>query len=694
MKKIVFLVTACLVSITSMSQQSKPPLDFSVYDQWNSVSGSQLDNRGHWISYEIKPAVGDGMLYLRNWTGDSVYTFARGSSARIAPLADFLVFRIKVQHDSLRQAKLDKLKPDRMPKDSLGIYIMATGKLMKYPKLKSFKVAGENSHWMAYQLDEKPTAPNDTAKSKKKSKKKIYKGISLHLIEPATGNTKLFKEVTEYGFSKNGHWLYMVSIHEDSVNTSTVRIFNTETARSRIAFTAEGVIKKIVSDEKATQLAFLWSQDTTKQKIYSLGYWSEKKPETKILVDTLTEGLKPGWCVSEHGRIYFSENGKRLFLGLVPKPKIEADKKDSLLKEEKVFLDIWHWQDVVIQPMQLKQVSRERNKSYQAVVLLKKRKLIPLTGPDLIENIKINQKGNGDVGLSLVNQPYKLENAVNFTHFKDVYLTDVNTGNSRIIFSDVSFNPSLSPTGKYLYWWQPNDSCWYSYDVRTAVTRNLTGDLDASFVRETDDRPEAPGNYGVMGWSKEDADLFLYDKHNIWKINPAEGGGVNVTAALVKDENLRFRYLRMDPEETYITTGRKLLFSVFNTHNKQSGFYRFSLDQPVPGRLILDDCSFGRPKKAKSVDKLLWTRTTVSEYPDLWISTFDFKDARKITHANPQQSRYNWVTVELVEWKDFDGITHQGMLYKPEDFDPLKKYPMMVYFYERLSDNLHRYIIP
>ncbi|MFO0845090.1 MAG: prolyl oligopeptidase family serine peptidase [Gemmataceae bacterium] len=36
----------------------------------------------------------------------------------------------------------------------------------------------------------------------------------------------------------------------------------------------------------------------------------------------------------------------------------------------------------------------------------------------------------------------------------------------------------------------------------------------------------------------------------------------------------------------------------------------------------------------------------------------------------------------------------QGVLIKPEDFDPAKKYPMMVYIYERLSQNLHRFVTP
>src|SRR5687768_18616965 len=41
-----------------------------------------------------------------------------------------------------------------------------------------------------------------------------------------------------------------------------------------------------------------------------------------------------------------------------------------------------------------------------------------------------------------------------------------------------------------------------------------------------------------------------------------------------------------------------------------------------------------------------------------------------------------------------DGVPRQGLLYKPENFDPSKKYPLISYFYEDLSDGLHSYIPP
>jgi dipeptidyl aminopeptidase/acylaminoacyl peptidase len=49
---------------------------------------------------------------------------------------------------------------------------------------------------------------------------------------------------------------------------------------------------------------------------------------------------------------------------------------------------------------------------------------------------------------------------------------------------------------------------------------------------------------------------------------------------------------------------------------------------------------------------------------------------------------------ELVSWKAYTGKKAEGILYYPENFDSKKKYPMIVYFYERNNQTLHNYIAP
>ena len=102
---------------------------------------------------------------------------------------------------------------------------------------------------------------------------------------------------------------------------------------------------------------------------------------------------------------------------------------------------------------------------------------------------------------------------------------------------------------------------------------------------------------------------------------------------------------------------------------------------------------YGGVQKARKSDRMIWTKESVSDFPDLWTSNLSFENPNRISMANPQQKDYNWLTVELVEWKSFTGETLKGLLYKPENFNPAVKYPMIVYYYEKNSEELYRHSI-
>ena len=110
--------------------------------------------------------------------------------------------------------------------------------------------------------------------------------------------------------------------------------------------------------------------------------------------------------------------------------------------------------------------------------------------------------------------------------------------------------------------------------------------------------------------------------------------------------------------------------------------------------LVYEDASFSTPLKAANADTFLFTRQTFVEFPDLRVSGPDFKDAKKITDANPQQAEYLWGHRILFDFKNKDGHRLQGILAIPDDYKPGEKRPMLVNFYEKNSQNLHRYNAP
>jgi hypothetical protein len=201
------LLFLCFVSFGVLAQEpAKKMLSIDDFGSWNTLSNSIISNDGTRIAFEQNPQKGDGMLIVKS--GKSVFdTIPRGDRAAFGPENDFIVFTIKQPEDSIRKAKLDKVKKENMPKDSLGIWVFARNEVKKYSKLKSFKIPEENARWVAFTLEPAP-APKDTTENSKKKKEK-QEGDDLVLFEVNTGDTLMFKNVSDYVYAKKGESFFL-----------------------------------------------------------------------------------------------------------------------------------------------------------------------------------------------------------------------------------------------------------------------------------------------------------------------------------------------------------------------------------------------------------------------------------------------------------------------------------------------------
>src|SRR5699024_9579686 len=109
---------------------------------------------------------------------------------------------------------------------------------------------------------------------------------------------------------------------------------------------------------------------------------------------------------------------------------------------------------------------------------------------------------------------------------------------------------------------------------------------------------------------------------------------------------------------------------------------------------VLDKFTFSSVTKAKENDVVVFEKSNFNTSPDLYVTRNWWKSSDKLTDINPQMKDYKWGTPELFSWTSFDGEALQGIVYKPVNFDETKKYPVMIYFYDRHSDNLYRYMPP
>jgi len=702
MKKNIFILMlfSLIFHFSIFSQKNeKIPLDHSVYDTWKDLKNAKISNNAEWISYEINPQKGDGNLYVYNLNTSKFDSIPRAYDAEISSNSSFIAFKIKPQILTTRKAKLDKVKKEKMPKDSIGILVFGSDTIIKYENLISYKLPEKNSNWFAFLLKKKKvendSISNDTLSKKNKegkSKKDKVKKGDLFVINPISNKEYTFKNVEDYFISKNGKLIGIITSTNDSIDSTRVVVFNTEKTFTKQILSKAGTSKNIIIDDEGKQLSFIYSADTCESKAYSLFYYDENSDNTRVIADSLNAAMPKNYSISPFKKMFFSDNGKRLYFGTAPKPLPEP--KDTLTEDEKCSVDIWNWKDKLLQPHQLKRLEKEKKISFQAVYF-PKTGLMTQLGDTLIRNVVINKKNEGEFALGIDDQPYWKNQSWESSHKKDIYLINQKTGEKQLISKAKQSTVTLSPDEKYIVWYESVDSSWKAYSIKEKEFVCLTKNIDVNFYNEKHDMPFLPGSYGIGGWTKNDKYIFINDRFDIWKVDPSgKLKAENITKGFGRENDIRFRIIKLDKEALCVDENN-ILLSAFNENTKQSGFFRTKINSKEnPQLLIFEDYSFIRPQKAKNSDKIIWNKSTFIEYPELWVSDLNFRDAKKISNTNPQQEKYLWGTNELVEWTSFDGNHLRGILYKPENFDPSKKYPMITYFYERSSDRLNRHLIP
>lgn len=703
MKRILQLL---LLSLAINLYAQKPPLDQSVYDGWKSITRQIISDDGNWVAYVIEPQQGDSWLYICNLMTGVRDSFPRGINPVFSNDSKYVAYSVKPAYLATRQAKKKKLKEDQMPRNNLVVRKLPGGDAITIPDVKSFAVPAEKSLWMAYLLEKKSTGKKDDQKKadtlrteignqKKSIKTPEPKGTEFVILEPISGKEFRFQDVTEYAVAKNGGSISFVQDIPDTTKIDNFRInvFDTGKELTRVIFEGKGTAKKITADPSGKFNTFIYSRDTAKAKVYDL--WLSTSFNNAVRIADTTSGAMPsGWSVSENGNITFSDDGSRLFFGTAPKPVKEPE--DTLLDEEKYKLDIWSWNDGLLQPMQKKQLDQELKKSYRAVYHTDRNIMFQLADTSA-PVLRMDLKSSGDYVLATSGKRYQKLLSWESRDYQDYYIVNLETGTRQKLLTGYPSQVALSPAGKYILSWDSEKKKWALRSGTGEILKMLSVPGDFPQYDELNDTPSDPEPYGFAGFTEGEKQVLVYDRYDIWSFPTGDNETpVCVTNGYGRSNNVRFRYINLDPDAEYIPSKSTLYLSAFNYGNKEAGYFSVKLfNRKDPVKLIFSKSSFSRNlTKAKKSEKVIWQRESYSVSPELFVSDLNFKDIRKLSVTNPQQVNYNWLTAELVEWTSFDKQKLQGILYKPQNFDPSLKYPMIVYFYERSSDGLYNYFPP
>lgn len=713
MKKIIFYTSLAFLVVSQTYAQkkskkapaeaptvAKKPLTHEVYDFWKDIPERIVSHNGQWFGYALNPQEGDGKVVFYNFTTAKADSVARGNDLKFTSDSEFGVFKIKPQLAVTKAAKRAKKKKDELPKDSLGIYTLATKQLVKFPLVQSFKIPEKSGSWVAFIKESEkaktPEAKGDStkkaprAKAKKESEENGY-GLVWRDLKTAT--EKNFPFVTDYEVTKNGKLLAFASTGTDSTKAG---VYVYDIATKQLARIYEGhskhKFKKLSFDDNGSQLAFVADLDTnakTQIRSHKLLYWKMGEQTATLLADESTQPAQKDWLVSGDYTPKFSKSGDKLFFGTAPRPVVQDT---TLLSDEIVNVEVWHWQDTKLQTQQKVSLERDKKKSYLAVAHLNDKKLVQLGGVHL-PDVDLVLEGNANILVGHADEKYSGQHW-DWNPKEDIYIIDAKDGSQKLVKEKVEGNVRVSPEGKFLYWFSNPDTSWFAHEIASNKTIQLTTNKTVRFADEEDDHPDFPRAYGVAGWSKDDQSLLIYDRYDIWQIDPKNPAQAKRLTNGRRDKKV-FRYVRLDPEEKSVDINSPLLLSTVNETTKKEGFVQLAANTSQITPLYEGDFNIGNVVlKAKDANRVLFTKQTFKDYPDWYATDLIFKNITRVTEANPQQNNYWWGSVEIVSWRAGDGTPLQGLLYKPENFDPTKKYPMMTYFYEKNSDNIHTHYAP
>jgi dipeptidyl aminopeptidase/acylaminoacyl peptidase len=388
--------------------------------------------------------------------------------------------------------------------------------------------------------------------------------------------------------------------------------------------------------------------------------------------------------ISEAYRPVWSKDMKTLFFGVytwTPKPA-KAKKGDSDAKLP--GLDIWHWKDDPIQPRQKVTFNTDKNFTYMFAWNIDPNSVIRLTDEELRRGIIT---GDGKHVIAMQDNLYR---PAFREELFDYYTINTLTGEKKLLLEKFPGISGTSPEGKYVIYFK--DKNWWLYDIYKDQHINTTAQVPTVFWNTRDDSPkEVKPPFGTAGWLKDDKGFLANDEFDVWRI-PTDGSrAVRLTAG--KETGTIYRFTRLDYEDNYIDPTKDMYFTAFGDIDKKSGYYRI----PVKGKasmLVLDDKSITGLSKAKNTDKFIYRSETYSESPNIFLTGYGFTAPVKMTETNMQQADYAWGKSELIHYKNVHGKDLQGALFYPANYEPGKKYPMIVYIYEIRSNMLHRYTTP
>jgi dipeptidyl aminopeptidase/acylaminoacyl peptidase len=569
--------------------------------------------------------------------------------------------------------------------DTLFLQHVATGKRRKFPKGNQ-AVFTPDSNWFLYSIDNALAVHNlkdkTTIRVQNVKKHAFNKANGILAILTANDSKLLLYKTKEkkpqeipntkdFAFSSSGALAFLtykgVTLIQDTKSPAITILEDTESSFSGLTWDDSGsslVFFKTASNGTTTAVSY----HSTTGKMQFL----EKEAIAQMKVEL--QSSKP---------VLFDPVAQRIFL------YAKSTQKPALTDD--TLVEVWEAATPLHYPAQ-KETERIPYVPKLHIWDLKDNSLKKMVS-DTVPKIRLlpNRK------YALAYNPNKAGNLHLENPVADYYLLDLQTGSTKLLLpSQCTAAGLLAPSPKDSYIGYFDDSGWNIYNYKTAVHRLIFD--KASVEKEEEDEKYKSTS---PGWTQDGKYMILYIGLDIWLISPDGTQKKRITNG--KETGIKFRpaneihksdrpFLNEEIGTKYFNLSEGLILQA-SLPNKTTSIYKWT---PAKGLILLykDKAKVSVCCKSANGQSILIERQTATVPPSLWLIDSSTKKAVLQYQSNSHYKKYEMPRVKLLSYKNGNGKNLNAVLHYPTGYEEGKKYPMIVYIYELLSQHLYSYNSP
>jgi len=697
---------------------------------WKSIRATASSLDGGVFAYQLTPNEGDAEVVIKivadvkemrfpigelpGFGGGGPGGPQLGSALAVSGDGKWVTF---LKYPLAKDAK--RLRKERKPiQASVVIIDLSTGKTREFERVRRFAFDGEKPTIVAlHRYADTPAPTPQAAGATPAAAAPASSAADLLIVQLLGTQVTHVGDVNEFAFDDKGDYLAYTVETRDRFGAG-VHLRQAKTEVTRVLDSERAVYRRLTWADSGASLAVLRGipDSAAADTNYSIVAWRDPAQPPVTYTPSEASGLPAGMRLSGERAPRWAWDRSAVYVGIgerrttppneKPSPDVKAiagtpgaiaggggapGRDDEALPT----LIIWHGNDSRLQSQQQVEESRDKAFNYLAAFRVDERKLVRL-GNDSLRDVSLTARDRYAFAYDV--RAYERSGNIDGRRYRDVYAIDPRTGAARLLAKKslgVGFGGSgmvSSPDGNRLLYW--SDGNYHVYDLAAGTSRNITGGAPVSFINKEDDhnidRPPTP----IVGWAKDGASVLISDNWDVWKVPVAGGAAVNLTTNGRAQKTRYQRRIQIDPKERGIDLTKPLHFAVYGERTKKSGVARIDARKPGAVTLLFEDAQYF-VSRARDADVWFFTRQTFNEYPDYWTSDGTFKNARRLTQVGAQQKDVAWSSgARLIDYLSDKGDSLQGALYLPANYEAGKKYPTVVYIYEKLSQGLHAYAVP